>query len=157
MSESKTIILVVDDQQTARHALETMLNDEYDVITAASGRDAVDVALAKLPDLVLLDVLMPGMSGVEVCQKLQNDPLTQQIPVIFITAMDDRESEESGFQAGAVDYIYKPPVAASVKARIRVQLKRKQQVRFIEAVATGYLSDPDMIRQTAKELLAEAR
>ena len=146
-------ILVVDDQNTARRVMERMLSTEFTVITAGSGESAIEIAKAKLPDLILLDLVMPGMTGIEVCQKLQSDPLTRKIPVIFITSMDDRHNEETGFKVGAVDYISKPPSPGIVHARVRVHLERTRHTRFIEAIASGYISDPEKIRQTAKELL----
>ncbi len=155
MTETKPTILVVDDQHTVIRVMERMLKPDYQVLTAASGEDALEIAQAKLPDIILLDMVMPGMSGIEVCKKLGADPLTRKIPIIFVTAMDDRHNEESALKAGAVDYIPKPPSPAIVRARVEVHLNVTRQTRFIEAVASGYLSDPEAIRQTAKEILED--
>ncbi len=143
----------MDDQNTARRVLERMLSDDYNILTAGSGEEGLEIAQDKLPDLILLDMVMPNMSGIEVCEELKSDLLTRKIPVIFVTSMDDRHNEETGLKAGAVDYIPKPPSPGIVHARVRVQLERTTQNRFIEAVASGYLSDPEKIRQTAKNLL----
>ncbi len=153
LSELKSTILVVDDQNTARRVLERMLSDDYNILTAGSGEEGLEMARDKLPDLILLDMVMPNMGGIEVCEELHSDPLTRKIPVIFVTSMDDRQTEETGLNAGAVDYISKPPSAGIVHARVQVQIERTTQNRFIEAVASGYLSDPEKIRQTAKNLL----
>ncbi|MFT6752771.1 MAG: DNA-binding response OmpR family regulator [Candidatus Azotimanducaceae bacterium] len=98
-------------------------------------------------------MVMPVMTGIEVCQKLRHDPLTSKIPVIFVSAMDDKHNEESGFKAGAVDYINKPPSPSIVHARIKVHLQNSRQIKFIEALASGYLSDAGKIRIAARDLL----
>ena len=153
MTNKKPVILVIDDQVTVIRVMERMLADDYEVISATSGESGITIASEKLPDLILLDMVMPGLSGIEVCQKLSNDPLSRNIPIIFVSAMDDRHNEESGFRAGAVDYINKPPSPAIVRARIKVHLEKTRQTKFIEAVASGYLSDLEKIRGTAKALL----
>ena len=150
---SKPTILVVDDQETVIKVMERMLSDTYQVLTARTGMSALEVARNKLPDLILLDMVMPEMSGIEVCQRLSKDPITAGIPVIFVTSMDDRHNEETGFRAGALDYITKPPSPAVVLARVGVHLERKRQTEFIQAIATGYLSDAEIIRIQAKALL----
>ena len=150
---NKATILVIDDQNTVLRVMERMLSDEYQVITAGSGEEGLHLAKHKMPDLILLDMVMPEMSGVEVCQHLAGDPLTRKIPVIFVTSMDDRHNEESGFKAGAVDYISKPPSPGIVKARVRVHLMKTRQTRFVEAVASGYLADLEKIREAAKNML----
>ncbi len=154
MTAKKSTVLVVDDQATVIKVMERMLSPEYTVLTAKSGKAALELARIKLPDLILLDMVMPEMDGIEVCQQLRKDPLTQSIPVIFVTSMDDRHNEETGFRAGAVDYITKPPSPGIVQARVRVHLEKNRQARFIQAIATGYLNDPEKIRQEAKALIA---
>lgn len=154
VAKKKPLILVIDDQMTVIRVMERMLSDEYDVISAASGEAGILLARENLPDLILLDMVMPEMTGVEVCQRLLRDGLTKNIPIIFVTAMDDRHNEESGFKAGAVDYINKPPSPAIVHARIRVHLENNRQTKFIEAVASGYLNDAEKMREAAKELLS---
>ena len=150
---SKPTILVVDDQETVIKVMERMLSDAYQVLIAKSGKSAIEIARNKLPDLILLDMVMPEMDGIEVCQRLGKDPLTTGIPVIFVTSMDDRHNEETGFRAGAVDYITKPPSPAIVRARVGVHLERNRQAKFIQKVASGFLNDPEAIRIEAKEAL----
>ena len=153
MTNKKTVILVIDDQITVIRVMERMLSENYSVISARSGEEGLGMARDNLPDLILLDMVMPRMTGIEVCQKLRADALTSKIPIIFVSAMDDRHNEESGFRAGAVDYINKPPSPAIVHARIKVHLENTRQIKFIEAVASGYLSDTVKIREAARDLL----
>ncbi|MFN3237426.1 MAG: PleD family two-component system response regulator [Pseudomonadales bacterium] len=152
----KAKVLVVDDQETVIKVMERMLGDTYEVIVAKSGESALEMARNKLPDLILLDMVMPEMNGIEVCQRLRKDPLTSGIPVIFVTSMDDRHNEETGLKAGAVDYISKPPTPGIVHARVKVHLEKNRQAKFIQAVASGYYSNPEQIRNQAKALMASA-
>ncbi len=149
----KASVLVVDDQTTVIRVMERMLSDEYVVLAATSGMLALEIAQNKLPDLILLDMVMPEMSGIDVCKQLRSNPLTKNIPVIFVTSMDDRHNEETGFRAGAVDYISKPPSPGIVLSRVKVHLERNRKAKFIQAVASGYLNDPEQIRAAAKALL----
>jgi len=148
----KPLILVVDDQATTIRVMNIMLQPEYEVCVATSGERAIEVANDQLPDLILLDNMMPGLSGVETCMALKDDPKTRTIPVIFLTSMDDAHNESVGFNAGAVDYIYKPPAPESVKARIRVHLSNVAQRQFIEQISDGTLSDLDEIQVLAKRM-----
>jgi putative two-component system response regulator len=150
---SKPIILVIDDQETVIKVMERMLSDDYQVLIAKSGKSAIEIARNKLPDLILLDMVMPEMDGIEVCQRLGKDPLTTGIPVIFVTSMDDRHYEETGFRAGAVDYIAKPPSPAIVRARVGVHLERNRQAKFIQRLASGLVTDAEAIRAEAKAVL----
>ncbi|TGK01794.1 response regulator [Leptospira langatensis] len=115
-------ILIVDDEATNLQVLRQILQDEYFLLFAKDGAKAIELAILEKPNLILLDVMMPGMSGHETCQKLRNDPATSRIPVIFVTAMAEEEDETDGFESGAVDYITKPVSPAIVKARVRTHL-----------------------------------
>jgi putative two-component system response regulator len=120
-------ILIVDDQPENLTVLGGLLEQEYRVRVASSGPRALKAAVTSPhPDLILLDVMMPEMDGHEVLQRLQENPATRQIPVIFVTAMDDASDEERGFELGAVDYIAKPIKPAVVLARVRTQIHLKQ-------------------------------
>ncbi len=119
------LILVVDDQPSNIHALYQLLVDECEVSMATSGAEALAYCAQQLPDLILLDVLMPEMSGYEVCDRLKADPRTRGIPVIFVTVQGSADDEAKGFAHGAVDYIPKPFVDVVVKARVRTQLALK--------------------------------
>jgi len=102
-------ILIADDESNIRNVLEFSLQAEgLDVIEAASGDEALKLATAELPDLVILDVMMPGMGGVEVCRLLKADPRTARIPVVLLTARTQSEDRRAGLAAGAERYITKP-------------------------------------------------
>ncbi|MBA4217445.1 MAG: hybrid sensor histidine kinase/response regulator [Burkholderiales bacterium] len=120
------LILVVDDQPSNIHALYQLLVDECEVSMATSGAEALAFCAQQLPDLILLDVLMPEMSGYEVCDRLKADPRTRSVPVIFVTVQGEPADEAEGFAHGAADYIPKPFVDVVVQARVRTQLALKQ-------------------------------
>ncbi|WP_374486083.1 two-component system response regulator [Zoogloea sp.] len=124
---AKHTILIVDDTPQNLAVLGELLQPHYRVRAANSGERALRAAgLAPRPDLILLDVMMPGMDGYEVLQQLHADPATRNIPVIFVTAMNAAENEEHGLALGAVDYITKPINPAIVLARVRTHLELKQ-------------------------------
>ena len=117
-------ILVVDDQPINVQLLKRKLEREgMTVATSYSGREALDLVKADKPDLILLDVMMPEMDGIEVCQRLQADPDTKAIPVIFITARTSKEGKLEGLAVGAVDYITKPIDLDETLARVQTQLR----------------------------------
>ena len=121
---STRTILVVDDEPVNVQLLKRKLEwDGMKVLTASNGQACLDIAKAEEPDLILLDVMMPGMDGLEVCQKLRENELTKGIPVIFVTAQNSKEGKLEGLQAGAVDYITKPIDLEETTARVRAQLK----------------------------------
>lgn len=113
-------ILVVDDEPDVVEFLERTLKTEgFDVITAYDGISALDLVSAEKPDLVLLDIMMPMMSGYEVCQQIKSNPQTQSIPVICITSAHSHEARAHSFQVGAVDVITKPFYPSELIARIK--------------------------------------
>ena len=95
-------VLIVDDEITNIKVLSALLRDDLDVVFATNGLAALDIAETKKPDLVLLDIMMPGIDGYEVCRKLKENPQTTHIPVIFVTAKDQEQDEAEGFAAGAM-------------------------------------------------------
>ncbi len=115
-------ILLVDDEPTNLRVLMQVLQKDYTLFFAKNGEEALELARSESPDLVLLDVMMPGMSGFEVCQQLKESDVTKKIPVIFVTALKDEGDETKGFGVGAVDYISKPISPAIVKARVKTHL-----------------------------------
>lgn len=155
-------ILVVDDTPDNLAVLGQLLRDEYRVLAANSGPRALQLARANLrPDLILLDVMMPGMDGYQVLERLRADSLTRDIPVIFVTAMDAQEDEERGLELGAVDYITKPLRARVVLARVRAQLMVKQagdllrdQNAFLEAEVARRMGDNLVIQEISIHALA---
>lgn len=120
----RPVILVVDDEREIRHEIEgALLQDGYAVAVAADGEAALAVAAARPPDLVILDILMPGPSGLEVCQRLREGH--PALPVLFLTALGDERDKVRGLDAGADDYLTKPFSMLELKARVRALLRRK--------------------------------
>lgn len=150
---TKPLILVVDDQATIIRIMTSILQPTYDVCVATSGKKALEVARTQRPDLILLDNMMPEMTGVETCMALKEMPVTEHIPVIFVTSMDDKHNEQMGFKAGAVDYMNKPPSKELVHARIGVHLRNQRQRLFLEQIASNEVSDLTQIQQSARLLL----
>jgi len=122
MSERKSVALIVDDNPANVHELSKALIDHLEVICTTSGAKAIRLASEFLPDIVLLDVMMPSMDGYEVCVRLKEMPQTRDIPIIFVTARGDAESETRGLELGAVDFIAKPINPAIVRARVGTHL-----------------------------------
>jgi diguanylate cyclase (GGDEF)-like protein len=130
--EQKATLLVVDDMPANIHLLATSLMEDYEILVTTSGKDALELIQERLPDLILLDVIMPGMTGHDVCRELKKDPRTQGIPVIFITGQNEESDEIEGLKLGAVDYITKPFSLPIVQARIRTHLELKRYRDLLE-------------------------
>jgi putative two-component system response regulator len=124
--ESRDTLLLVDDEPVNLRVLKQTLGDDYRLIFAKSGSEALKLVEQEKPDLILLDVMMPGMTGLEVCVALKKDKTTKNIPVIFVTALSDAIDEANGLNAGAVDYISKPISPAVVRARVKTHLSLVQ-------------------------------
>ena len=120
-------ILIVDDAMENIQILHHALQDAYDVLFAMSGEKALQIAQHQLPDLILLDAVMPEMDGYAVCAALRASAITRDIPIIFVTALNTPEDETRALDAGAADFISKPVNAAVVRARVRTQLTVKRQ------------------------------
>jgi diguanylate cyclase (GGDEF)-like protein len=132
----KPLILIVDDTPTNIQILAENLIKDYRIKVAASGEDALRIiACQGLPDLILLDVMMPDIDGYEVCRRLKNAPYTNSIPIIFVTALNEASNEEFGLNLGAMDYITKPFYLPVVKARIRNHIRLKQTTDMLESMA----------------------
>jgi DNA-binding response OmpR family regulator len=122
----KPLLLLVDDMPDNLQVLEAGLNQDYRLVMARHGERALHIARAKEPDLILLDIMMPGLDGFEVCRQLKADPVTAAIPVIFLTALDDEENEMRGLDLDAADYIHKPFNMALVRRRISAHVRARQ-------------------------------
>ncbi len=119
-------ILIIDDEAVNIQIMNQSLEDEYEeLLFATSGEDGLAAAAEDIPDLILLDIMMPEMDGYEVCQKLKANPKTREIPVIFVTAMTDEKDEAKGFACGAIDYITKPISQPVLKVRVKNHLNLK--------------------------------
>ena len=148
----KPTILVVDDSPDNLSLMSGLLKDKYKVKLAINGEKALKIALAPdKPDLILLDIMMPGLSGYEVCQILKADPATKDIPIIFLTAMTATDDEKKGLELGAVDFITKPVNPPIVMARVATQLQVKAAADFLKD-QNAYL-ETEVIRR-GRELAA---
>jgi two-component system sensor histidine kinase/response regulator len=124
--EKMPCVLVVDDMAENIDILAGALTGDYEVKVALNGQSALDIAFAKPhPDIILLDIMMPGMDGYEVCERLQKNESTREIPVVFVTAMGEMDDETRGFRAGGVDYITKPIRIPIVLSRVKAHLELK--------------------------------
>lgn len=147
-------VLIADDDSLNLSILCKLLQPHYVVLSAASGEEALQIADGTpKPDLILLDVLMPGMDGYDVLARLRDNPATRDIPVIFITGLDSIEDEEKGLQLGAVDYMTKPYRAPIILARVRTQLELKRardglrdQNVYLEAEVEKRLKEKQLVQ-----------
>jgi len=135
-AEGKARILVVDDTPDNLYLMSALLEDAYAVTTASSGEQALEIARSDAPpELILLDIMMPGMDGYEVMRQLRQDIATASIPVIFLTALSSIEEEQYGLDLGAVDYITKPISPPVVLARVHSHLERSANARRLQALS----------------------
>lgn len=118
----KQKILIVDDEENNILLVSEILKSHYKLLIARNGQQAVDIAQSKLPDLILMDITMPDMDGMQACQLLKKTPATSEIPLIFVTALSGMTDESKGFDIGAVDYIHKPISAPILLRRIKTHL-----------------------------------
>jgi len=123
----KALLLIVDDQTSNIAVLYEIFKADYEVCMATTGEDAVRLCQGRRPDLLLLDVVMPGMGGFELCRRLKQDPVTCDVPIIFVTSQDDPAEEARGLEEGGVDFITKPFHATVVRARVRTHIAMQRQ------------------------------
>lgn len=135
MKTLEQIILIVDDDKANRKMLKELLQEQAKIIFAKNGKQARELAIKHLPDLILLDVVMPDISGFEVIDYLKNDPKTMSISVIFITGLANDDDEERGFNLGGCDYIYKPFKPNIVIARVMMHLELIRQRKMLDEIA----------------------
>ena len=126
MQDNQPRLLLVDDEPANLRVMKQILQHDYHLIFAKNGAEALRLTAEKKPNLILLDIMMPDMTGLEVCQALKQDPKTASIPIIFVTALADETDEAQGFEIGAVDYISKPVSPAIVRARVKTHLSLVQ-------------------------------
>ena len=139
MIQDNPTVLIVDDEKVNLKLLSDLLQDEAQLLLAKNGKQALEKASKNVPDVILLDVVMPDMDGFEVIQELKARTVTKMIPVIFVTGLTDVQFEEKGIALGASDYILKPFHDAVVKARVRLHLQLARQRKMLEHLA---LIDP---------------
>jgi CheY-like chemotaxis protein len=119
-------ILVADDTSTNLELMDSILGSDHEILVATHGQEAIELARAELPDLILMDVMMPGMDGYEACRQLKADACTSHIPVLFLTALADMDALVKGFEAGGVDFVTKPFRPEELQARVRTHIALKQ-------------------------------
>ncbi|WP_019028032.1 HD-GYP domain-containing protein [Colwellia piezophila] len=134
MKQSNTeTVLVVDDLPENVNILTNILKADYRIKAAIDGESAIKIAKKDPPDLILLDIMMPRMDGYQVCKALKADPLTHNIPIIFVSARSEVEDETIGFECGAVDYITKPVNGSLVRKRVRAHINLYNQTRHLQS------------------------
>jgi diguanylate cyclase (GGDEF)-like protein len=133
--EKKNTLLIVDDERTNLKILANILSPDYTIYTATSGASAIEKARGYMPDLILLDIVMPEMDGYETLAELKKNQQLQKTPVIFITGLSDDKDEEKGLSLDAADYITKPFSAMIVKLRVRNQIQIINQLRTIQRLS----------------------
>ncbi|MDK9724263.1 MAG: response regulator [Sterolibacteriaceae bacterium MAG5] len=135
-AQGRPRLLIIDDQPESVGLLLSYLKGrELDILVALDGEDGIGKATAGQPELILLDITMPGLDGLSVCRRLKADPRTAEIPVVFLSASGTIEDKLQGFAAGAIDYITKPFFEEEVVARVFVHLQTRQQMARLEAMA----------------------
>jgi serine phosphatase RsbU (regulator of sigma subunit) len=151
---AQKLILVVDDTPLNIGVISGALKDSYKTKVATNGEKALALASAEeKPDLILLDIMMPGMDGYEVCSRLKADPATSEIPVIFLTGQTSAEDETRGFEVGAVDYVHKPFSPAVVKARVRSHILLREARAQLASQLLALNTELEMARQIQLSIL----
>ena len=150
---NKSRVLIVDDEPGNIKILSNVLAQDYALSVATNGRQALEIARVQSPDIILLDMIMPEMDGIEVCEALKASEETKDIPVIFVTSMSDTANEERGLDAGAVDYISKPISPPIVKARVKIHIQNYLSMQFLENLLTSRTTTLDDAKDQAKSLL----
>ena len=132
----KKTILIIDDVEANVHTLMELLGEEYDLLGALEGEEALAILEEESVDLILLDILMPGMDGMEVCRRIKADEKTRDIPVIFITVKTDEDSIVDAYDLGGVDYITKPFLDREVLSRVKKELKLQEMMQELALLAS---------------------
>jgi serine phosphatase RsbU (regulator of sigma subunit) len=151
---AQKLILIVDDTPLNIEVISGALKDSYKTKVATNGEKALALASAEeKPDLILLDIMMPGIDGYEVCCRLKADPATSEIPVIFLTGQTSAEDETRGFEVGAVDYVHKPFSPAVVKARVRSHILLREARAQLASQLLALNTELEMARQIQLSIL----
>lgn len=138
-SSKKNTILIIDDSKSNILALNYILSSDYIILATKSGQNGIDISIKQVPDLILLDIMMPDVDGFEVLRILRENPKTQDIPIIIISGLNNNQGEEKSLRLGANDYISKPFSPIIVKLRVLNQMKIINQLRAIETLS---MTDP---------------
>jgi len=152
--DKREIILLVDDNPTNLQVLrQTLQGIDCKMLIAKNGERALSIAVEDHPDLILLDIMMPGIDGFEVCRRLKSDPRTEDIPVIFLSALGDTEDKVRGLQLGAVDYVAKPFQPAEVNARVNTHLTIHRLKREVQSQKNQLERELQVVSQVQRRLL----
>ncbi|VBB08864.1 nucleotide cyclase [Lucifera butyrica] len=135
MNLERQSVLIVDDSRLNLMFMKDILKDRYKIFCATSGKQALAITMAERVDLIILDVTMPDMDGYEVCEQIKKNPQTKNIPVIFVSAMEEEENEAKGLEIGAIDYIIKPFNPSILKARVKNHLELKKYRDILEKLS----------------------
>lgn len=155
-NERKGKILIVDDNVTNLQVLGSILREkDYDILIAKDGPTAINTTIQHLPDIILLDIMMPQMDGYEVCNRIRGDKLTATIPIIFISAKNDEDAIVKGFDVGGQDYISKPFINKELLARVNNQLSIRKNEKQLEEIIRAKNSFFSQMTQTLKDPLAQ--
>lgn len=145
-------VLVVDDLPSNLQIVVNVLNGlDIDLFYATNGVDAIETAVREVPDLLLLDIMMPGMDGYEVCRSLRQNPKTSDIPIVFITARNDEEGIIQGFESGGNDYVTKPFNPLELKARVLTQLELRAATKSLKALNAEMNKEIGRLRKTIQD------
>ena len=147
-----TKVLIVDDEPLNLEIISNILTRYYKVVTAQDGVEALELALKEAPDLILLDILMPNMNGIDCCKEIKANDQIADIPVIFITTLGDKGNENIGLAAGGCDYISKPVAPAIVLARVNIHLQYTRYTKFLESLLSEKLTGQEDIMAEARRL-----
>ena len=153
----KSTILIADDEPSGRDTLESLLiKENYNLLFASNGIETLEMTRKYKPDLILLDIMMPGMNGYEVCRKIREDNVLAEIPVILVTALDDKESRIEGMESGADDFITKPINSRELRLRIKTitRLDRFRQIH--QSFAEKLLLEKDLEKEKELNVLKSA-
>ena len=158
--QSPTVILVIDDVETNIHVVtKTLKSEGYEILAALTGEKGISIAERRKPDLILLDVAMPGKNGFEICTELKSNPITRDIPIIFVTADAHAEAISAAYAAGGVDYVVKPfhadELIARIKTHLRLQAAQKQLVQQNEALEQKVIERTHTLQHTIQQLHEE--
>ena len=164
MSDNPYSVLIVDDEMLSQTVLQATLSETYTCHCVSSGKDALAWLTNHYPDLIVLDMNMPGMSGLEVCQQLKAEANTAHIPVIFVTATDSVETQNACWEAGASDFVQKPIVSSTLLHRVRTHIQNKKRIELLNELTFKdhltkahnryYLSNevPHLLKQVARDM-----
>jgi DNA-binding response OmpR family regulator len=153
-TETRQKICIVDDDAMQATLIGMMLSEDYQVIQATSGSEGLELIQREKPDLVLLDIMMPDINGLDVCEQLKSNPETSRIPIVFLTGLEDARDQEKGFELGADDYITKPVSPSVVKVRVGRILSLSLYIEFLESLLFEKDRNLESLREKARLMLS---